>query len=217
MASRRPSSFFSPLYAIIDVQVCAARGLDPRALTDAVLGGGGRLLQLRDKSGSSAARLALAEDLAARAHVVGARLIVNDRPDIARLSGADGVHVGHDDMSVADARKVVGDGAIVGVSTHDEAQVDAAALTDATYIAVGPIYRTATKDTGYTARGLDLIRYAASHGRPVVAIGGITLARIPDVLAAGAASAAIISDLLEGGDASARVAACLRAARQGHV
>ena len=207
----------SPLYAIIDVQVCAARGIDARALTDAALRGGARLLQLRDKTDAGGARLALAENLVARAHAAGARLIVNDRPDIARISGADGVHVGQEDLSVADARAVVGASAIVGVSTHDERQVDAAVLTDASYIAVGPIYGTATKDTGYTARGLDLIRYAASRGRPVVAIGGITVERVPEVIAAGAASAAIISDLLEGEDPAARVAACLRAARGGHV
>ena len=207
----------SPLYAIIDVQLCDARGIDPRALVDALLGGGARLLQLRDKAASSAARLALAEDLVSRAHAAGAQLIVNDRADVARLSGADGVHVGQDDLTVAGARATAGADAIVGVSTHDEAQVDAALLTDATYIAVGPIYGTVTKDTGYTARGLELIRYAASHGRPVVAIGGITLARFADVLAAGAASAAVISDLLEGDDPAARVRAYLKTARQGHV
>ena len=159
-------------------------------------------LQLRDKSSSSsggAARLALADAICARVHARGGRLIVNDRPDIARMCGADGVHVGQDDMSVADARRVVGDDAIVGVSTHDEAQVAAAVKTTATYVAVGPIYGTATKDTGYTARGLALVRHGATTAdRPVVAIGGITLERAPEVIAAGAASVAVISDLLRG-------------------
>jgi thiamine-phosphate pyrophosphorylase len=142
-------------------------------------------------------RLALADTVCARVHAGGGRLIVNDRPDIARMCGADGVHLGQDDMSVEDARRVVGDQAIVGVSTHDEAQVAAAVKTSASYLAVGPIYGTATKDTGYSARGLALVRHAAATAqRPVVAIGGITLERAPEVFAAGAASLAVISDLL---------------------
>ena len=185
------------LYPILDVDLCRGRGLDPLAVLDAFLAGGARFLQLRDKSSSSAARLALADTVCARVHAAGGRLIVNDRPDIARMCGADGVHVGQEDMSVEDARRVVGDQAIVGVSTHDEAQVAAAVKTSASYLAVGPIYGTATKDTGYSARGLALVRHAAATAqRPVVAIGGITLERAPEVFAAGAASLAVISDLL---------------------
>ena len=184
------------LYPILDVTLCRERALDPLAVLDAFLAGGARFIQLRDKSGSSADRLALADALVARVHAAGGRLIVNDRPDIARLSGADGVHLGQDDMSAEDARQVVGAEAIVGVSTHDDEQIERAAVTSATYIAVGPIYGTSTKDTGYTARGLDLVRAAARTGRPIVAIGGITLERAPDVIAAGAWSVAVISELL---------------------
>ena len=165
-------------------------------MLDAFLAGGARLIQLRDKTPSSASRLALADAAVARTRPAGALLIVNDRADIAAMSGADGVHVGQEDLGVAEARALVGPGAMVGISTHDAAQVDAAAKTDATYIAVGPIYGTATKETGYTARGLDLVAYAARQQRPVVAIGGITLERAPEVIAAGAASVAVISDLL---------------------
>jgi len=185
------------LYPILDVDLCRGRGLDPLAVLDAFLAGGARFLQLRDKSSSSAVRLALADTVCARVHAGGGRLIVNDRPDIARMCGADGVHLGQDDMSVEDARRVVGDQAMVGVSTHDEAQIAAAVQTSASYLAVGPIYGTATKDTGYSARGLALVRHAAATAhRPVVAIGGITLERAPEVFAAGAASLAVISDLL---------------------
>jgi thiamine-phosphate pyrophosphorylase len=184
------------LYPILDVPLCRARGLDALAVLDAFLDGGARVIQLRDKSASSDARLALADAVVARVHAAGGRVIVNDRPDIARLSGADGVHVGQDDMAVEDARRFLGGGAIVGLSTHDEAQVEAGLATSASYLAVGPIYGTATKDTGYTARGLGLIRFAAGRGRPIVAIGGITLERAADVLAAGATSVAVISDLL---------------------
>ena len=140
-----------------------------------------------------------------RAHDAGATLIVNDRADIARLAGADGVHVGQDDLPVEDARRIVGPDAIVGLSTHTEEQIADAAKTTATYIAVGPIYGTATKDTGYSARGLDLVRRAAATGRPVVAIGGITLLRAPEVLDAGAESVAVISELVTDGDPERKV------------
>ena len=189
---------FDLLYAIVDVPLCRERGLDPLAVLDAFLAGGARLIQLRDKSPSSRDRLALADAAVARTRAAAARLIVNDRADIARLAGADGVHVGQEDLPVDAVRAMLGPDAIVGVSTHDEAQIDEASRSSATYIAVGPIYSTATKDTGYTGRGLALVRYAASRGKPVVAIGGITLERAAEVLAAGAASVAVISDLLRG-------------------
>jgi thiamine-phosphate pyrophosphorylase len=189
------------LYPILDLDLCRERRLEPLAVLSAFLAGGARLLQLRDKTSGTAARLALADAVVARAHAAGALVIVNDRPDLARLAGADGVHVGQDDLSVDEVRRIVGDAAIVGVSTHDAAQIDAAAGTRASYVAVGPIYGTATKDTGYSARGLDLVRHAVrtlDAATPVVAIGGITLERAPEVLAAGAASVAVISDLLRG-------------------
>ena len=201
MFARGDASF---LYPIIDTGVCSAAGQDPAAVADACLAGGSRILQLRDKTGSSAAFLALADHLAQRARAFGALLVVNDRADIARLSGARGVHVGQDDLDIADVRRIVGPATVVGISTHDEAQIDAALDTDATYVAVGPIFGTATKDTGYSARGLDLIRYAANRGKPIVAIGGITLDRMQSVLDAGAAGLAVISDLLVSGDPEAR-------------
>ena len=197
------------LYPILDIDLCRERRLEPLALLDAFLAGGARFVQLRDKTPSSAERLRCAVEVVARAHAAGARLVVNDRADIARLSGADGVHVGQDDLSVDEARRILGPDAIIGLSTHDETQIAAAARSSATYIAVGPIYGTATKDTGYTARGLDLVRKAALIRRPVVAIGGITLERVEEVLAAGASSVAVISDLLTGGDPAARVRAFL--------
>jgi thiamine-phosphate diphosphorylase len=189
-----------PLYPIVDVDVCRLRGLDPLAVLDAYLAGGARFIQLRDKTTRMGPLTALADQAVLRAHAAGAALIVNDRADVAKLARADGVHVGQDDLPVEDVRLVVGEDAIVGLSTHDEAQIGRAIETSASYIAVGPIYGTSTKDTGYTARGLDLLRYAVARagGRPVVAIGGISLDRAPEVLAAGAASVAVISDLLAG-------------------
>jgi thiamine-phosphate pyrophosphorylase len=184
------------LYPILDIDLCRERRLEPLAVLAAFLAGGARFLQLRDKASSTAARLALADAVVAAARAAGARVVINDRADIARLSGADGVHLGQDDLTVDEARAILGPDAIVGLSTHDAGQITAAARTSASYVAVGPIYGTSSKDTGYAARGLDLVRIAASTGRPIVAIGGITLDRAPAVLAAGAASVAVISDLL---------------------
>ena len=187
-----------PLTPIVDVDLCRLKGLEPLALLDDFLAGGARFIQLRDKTTRTGPLVVLADAAVAHARASGALLIVNDRADVAKMSGADGVHVGQDDLPVEDVRRIVGPDAIVGLSTHDRDQIDRASETSATYIAVGPIYGTRTKDTGYSARGLDLVGYAVSRAgdRPVVAIGGITLERASEALAAGAASVAVISDLL---------------------
>ena len=189
--------------------------MEPLALANACVSGGARMIQLRQKAGSSAAFLDLADSLVRLARPVGATIIINDRADIARLSGAGGVHVGQADLEPSDARRVVGVSAVVGVSTHDAAQIESALKTDATYIAVGPIFGTTTKDTGYTARGLELLSRAAGRGKPVVAIGGITLDRVPELLGAGAAGVAVISDLLVGDDPEARTREFIARLRQG--
>jgi len=175
----------------------------------ACLRGGARLLQLRGKDDSSARLISLVDSLVAAAHPLGGRVIVNDRADIARMAGADGVHVGQTDLPVESVIELVGPRMSVGVSTHDRDQIDRALAGRASYVAVGPIFSTATKDTGYEPRGLELVRYAAGRGKPIVAIGGITLERAPAVVAAGASAVAVISDLLVGGDPEARVRAFL--------
>ena len=121
--------------------------------------------------------------------------------------------IGQGDLPPAVARAQLGPDAIVGYSTHTIGQVEAALHEPVTYIAVGPVFGTLTKETGYEAVGLELVRAAASRaaGLPVVGIGGITLDRAPAVLAAGASAVAVISDLLVGGDPLARVAAYCRA------
>jgi thiamine-phosphate pyrophosphorylase len=162
---------------------------------------------LRAKTEPAGDVLALADRLVAAARAYGARLIVNDRADIAVMAAAAGVHVGQTDLPVEAARAIVGAAGIVGVSTHDREQIDRALASSASYVAVGPVYQTATKDTGYEARGLDLVRYAAARGKPIVAIGGITLERAPDVIAAGASALAVITDILAGDDVEARVRA----------
>jgi thiamine-phosphate pyrophosphorylase len=199
----------SRFYPIIDADICRARGLDPRALAAACVRAGARLLQLRVKSGSSGDFLALASGVVLHAQGSGAALIVNDRADIARMSHADGVHVGQEDLTPAEVRAVAGP-TVVGLSTHDSQQVADGLASGADYLAVGPIFGTATKETGYDARGLELVRRAAGRGKPIVAIGGITLARAPSVMAAGAASVAVITDLLTGDDPEARARDYLR-------
>ncbi len=143
---------------------------------------------------------------------------MNDRADVARLSGASGVHVGQDDLAPAAVRTIVGPHAVVGFSTHTEMQIDAGVEQPVDYIAIGPVFGTATKATGYTAIGLDRVRYAAAAAarasssdldrpRGVVAIGGITLETAAAVLAAGASAVAVIADLVATGDPEARVRA----------
>lgn len=200
-----------PLHAIVDVDCAERAGWRPLDLARAFLDGGATFLQLRAKSLSSAALLDLADALVRAAAGYHASVIVNDRADVAKLAGASGVHVGQDDLPPADARALLGAEAIVGYSTHSVAQVIEAVVQPVSYIAVGPVFGTRTKNTGYTAVGLELVAAArsAAAGRPIVAIGGITLDTAPAVLDAGASQLAIISDLLVG-DPAARVAAYLR-------
>lgn len=154
-----------------------------------------------------------------RARPAGALVVVNDRADIARLAAADGVHLGQDDLEPASARRILGARAVMGISTHSRAQVAEALRLPVDYIAVGPIFGTSTKDTGYRPSGTGLVTEAASalrefaDRRPLVAIGGITLERAPELLAAGAQSVAVISDLLSTGNPEARVRAFLQALR----
>jgi thiamine-phosphate pyrophosphorylase len=126
----------------------------------------------------------------------GAMLIINDRVDVALTSGAEGVHLGQYDLSVDEARAILGEGKIIGVSTHSIAQFRAALETSADYIAVGPVYPTITKENPAPVVGLELIREARKlTDRPLVAIGGISHARAPEVIAAGADCVAVISAL----------------------
>jgi thiamine-phosphate pyrophosphorylase len=185
-------------------------------LAEACVAGGARWLQLRVKTISGGEFLELATRIQTIAAAADAVLIVNDRADVARLSGAAGVHVGQDDLPPAAVRTIVGADAMVGFSTHTPAQIDAAVHEPVTYIAIGPVFGTATKDTGYAAVGFERVGYAAAalaraamltDGPPrgLVAIGGITIDRAADVIRAGAGAVAVISDLLSTGDPRARV------------
>lgn len=199
--------------AILDADVAVRAGWPILELAAAYLRGGARLLQLRAKAMPGAELLATASaavQLARRHH---ARVIINDRADIARLADADGVHVGQDDLTPAAVRSIVGDVSLVGLSTHTTEQIDRAVRQPVSYVAVGPVFGTATKATGYEAVGLDMVREAARRARlcglPLVAIGGITLENASSVLGAGADSVAVIGDLVSTGDPESRVRAYL--------
>ncbi len=201
------------LHAIIDVSVTVAAGWTPTDLAAACLSGGARLIQVRAKTSSSSAFLDLASRIHELASGAGAIVIVNDRADIARLSGAEGVHLGQEDLTPAAARRVIGPEALVGLSTHTDEQVERAVVESVSYFAIGPVFKTSTKPSGYATVGLDGVRRAAAAGRArglkLVAIGGITLDKVVDVVNAGAAGVAVIADLLEGGDPEARTRAYL--------
>ncbi len=204
-----PEKGLRPLYAIIDIEAAQHARWEPLDLATAFLNGGATFLQLRAKSVSSSEFLDLAMRIVELVHAAGARLIVNDRADIARLADADGVHVGQDDLSPIDVQRVMGNAAAIGLSTHTMTQIDAAVRQPVAYVAIGPVFGTTTKATGYDAIGLPMVRSAASAaaaaGLPLVAIGGITLERARSVIDAGASSVAVIGDLLCTGDPETRV------------
>ena len=198
---------WSRLYAIVDAGVAARAGWTPPDLARAYLDGGARVLQLRASGVDPATQLGWCQQIVRLAAPLGARVIVNDRCDLALMAGADGVHLGQTDLPIEAARRLLGPTAVVGLSTHGARQVDAALRQPVSYLAIGPVYDTRTKHTGYAAVGLEAVvrtRVVAGQ-RPVVAIGGITLATAPEVVAAGAASVAVIADLLVGGDPARRV------------
>jgi thiamine-phosphate pyrophosphorylase len=190
------------LYVILDAgMLTGPAGETAKKLMDA----GVKLLQYRDKK---AAARELWEESRAIAEVAGrakCTFIVNDRPDVAYLAGADGVHVGQDDLDAEQARMVIGPDRWVGVSTHSLEQFEKAAASSADYIAVGPIFQTRSKANPDPVVGTELLRRVrALTEKPIVAIGGITLERAAEVLAAGADSAAVISDILKAKDPGAK-------------
>jgi thiamine-phosphate pyrophosphorylase len=185
---------FPRLYAIIDPTLLTISELD---LAEALAGSGVELIQYRNKTPSSRQFFEISRQLASALGPRGVRLIVNDRPDIALLAGAGGVHVGQDDLGVEDARAICGTDRWVGVSTHTLEQLAAADRTSADYIAFGPIFPTATKKNPDPVVGTDLLRQARRMTKkPLVAIGGITLERAAEVYRAGADSLALIRDLI---------------------
>jgi thiamine-phosphate pyrophosphorylase len=187
------------LYLVCDEQ--------PDDFLAAVLDAGVDIVQLRMKDAGDAEIFAAGRRFAGAAAEHGALFILNDRPDLVAATGADGVHVGQDDMAVADARAIVGPDRLVGLSTHSREQVDAAGRTGVDYIGVGPVHATPTKP-GRPAVGLELVQYAAEHASvPFFGIGGISPANVSAVRGAGAKRVAVVRALTDAPDpaAAARV------------
>lgn len=182
-------------YPILDTGAALARDLDPVRAAQELLDGGARILQFRHKGFLSRQAFAWLEEIAGLTRQAGATLVVNDRADLARLFGA-ALHLGQDDLPPTAARTVTGAQTLIGFSTHNEAQLRAAASEPVDYVALGPIFGTATKENPDAMVGLaELRRLRPLTARPLVAIGGITRSTALSVREAGADSVAIIADL----------------------
>ena len=196
------------LHLCVITDVMLARGHDHVAIAEAALAGGADMIQLRDKTGSLRDLLPQAQAIQALCRVRGAVFIVNDRVDLALAADADGAHVGQEDLPAASARRLLGPRRLMGVSTHSLAQAEAAQQVGADYIGFGPMFATGTKDTSYTPRGLEALRgIRRTMSLPILAIGGITLENVAEVIAAGATAPAVISAVVRAADITAAAAA----------
>jgi len=190
------------LYVILDSALLTFPAQDcARELADA----GVRLMQYRNKAASALELLKSCRELAALLTPRGVSFLVNDRPDVALLAAAIGVHVGQEDLGMEQARALVGKDKWVGVSTHNLEQFRAAAATSADYIAVGPVFATSSKANPDPVIGTEFIRQVRGlTDKPIVAIGGITLENAAAVIGAGADSVAVIRDILRARDPGRR-------------
>jgi thiamine-phosphate pyrophosphorylase len=184
------------VYPILDTESLEARGLTLESAAAALLEGGAGILQLRHKGHWGRQVFESAGRAARLCREAGARLIVNDRADFARLLEA-GLHVGQDDLAPRDARLLLGPEATIGFSSHNAGQLSAAETEPVDYVALGPVFSTRSKRNPDAEVGVEEVRRCrALISKPLVAIGGITRANALDVLRAGADSVAVISDLL---------------------
>ena len=204
----------SSLYVVLDRT--AARGRDLVELLALALAGGSRMIQLREKEWPSGRLLPLAEKLRAACAAAGATFIVNDRVDLALAVGADGVHLGQDDLPARAARPLLRPGMILGISTHSVEQARAAQADGADYVAVGSMFATTSK-ADFQLVGPDLMRKLRGEIRvPLIGIGGITPDNVSEVIQAGADGVAVISAVCAAPDpkaAAARFLTQIRAAR----
>lgn len=210
MTSLLPGAPF--LYAIIDASMIGLRSLSEWV---SLLSGPGRaaIVQWRFKGITDAAALESAQELREATRAAGVLLIINDRPDIARMVGADGVHVGQDDLDANDARALL-PGGIVGVSTHNEAQFEVALTRPVDYIAVGPVFSTTSKADPGPLVGLEFVSWASSRTtKPIVAIGGINAPNARSVVNAGARGLAVISEVMRAEHPDRAATALARAMR----
>ncbi len=187
------------IYPITDTRIS---GISTPEQVERLIAGGATLIQIREKHASSREFYEWAERAIAIAHSRGARIIINDRVDIALLLNADGIHLGQDDLPCAQARQILGKNAIIGLSTHTPEQVNEALNLPIDYIAYGPVFATTTKENPDAVVGLDGLSLARrlAHDVPLVAIGGISESNVGNVFYAGANSAALLSDLLSDAD-----------------
>jgi len=185
----------SRVYPITDTQLS---GLSHAEQVELFVRGGATLVQLRDKHASALEFYEQAKAALEVANKHGVQLIINDRADIALGLEAAGVHLGQDDLPPEGARRLLGDNAIIGYSTHSLSQIQEAAKLPIDYFAIGPIFPTATKENPDPMVGLEVVKLArqAVGDRPLVAIGGISQANAREVIQAGADSVALISGLL---------------------
>jgi thiamine-phosphate pyrophosphorylase len=182
------------LYVILDAPLLT---VPETKCAQELAAGGVRLLQYRNKRASARELLESSTKLVSLLAPLEVSVVVNDRADVAALAGAEGVHVGQEDLGVEKARQVAGTEKLVGVSTHNLEQFRRAAASSADYIAVGPIFATGTKSNPDPVVGTELIRKVRLlTDKPIVAIGGITLERAPEIIESGADSVAVISDIL---------------------
>jgi thiamine-phosphate pyrophosphorylase len=190
------------LYVILDAALITSPERDcALSLAQA----GVRLLQYRDKTAPARRYLDSSRALAELLLPLGVTFFVNDRPDIAFLAGADGIHVGQEDLDVEQARRIAGRDKLAGVSTHNMEQFERAAASSADYIAVGPVFQTSSKANPDPVVGLDFLRKVRGlTEKPLVAIGGITLERAVSAIEAGADSVAVISGILNSADPGQR-------------
>jgi thiamine-phosphate pyrophosphorylase len=174
----------------------------PELVREAVAGGVD-VVQLREKHLEDDELAAVGNAMRALCERIGALLIINDRPLVAREAGAHGVHVGQDDMPVAEARELIGPDMLIGLSTHAPHEIEAESARAADYIAVGPVHETPTKP-GRSAVGLELVRHAAAHApKPFFAIGGLDAGNLGDVLEAGARRAVVLRAIADARDPEA--------------
>ncbi len=186
------------VYPILDTEALAARGVPLETAAAAFLDGGAGILQIRHKGHWSRDVFTSAQQVSRLCREAGALLIVNDRADFALLLGG-GLHVGQDDLPPRDARKLMGPDAVVGFSSHNVAQLCAAGGEPVDYVAIGPVFSTASKQNPDPTIGVEEVRRCrALIEKPLVAIGGITLENAAEVLRAGADSVAVIAGLLPG-------------------
>lgn len=183
------------VYPITDTRIS---GLSHADQVQGLLAGGATIVQIREKHASPSEFYDAALKALKLTRAAGGKLIINDRVDIALALEADGVHLGQTDMPVDAARKLLGEDALIGISTHNPAQVQSAMSLRADYIAFGPVFGTSTKEHPDPAVGLDSLRAARriAGTTPLVAIGGINFENVSDTLRAGADSVAVISSLL---------------------